>query len=196
MPYLLQMHKELQQTLISIAAPLYENNISWGVGASLLLYQYGLVDSPADIDIITEAKDIEKANDILFTLGTRKPKEEEKGIYSTDFFSEYSINSTDIDIMAGFKINLSTSVYEYTFDKDSVPHHFLIEDIFVPFMTLEDWYILYQLIPNRESKVKLIENYFMQNGIEYPHLLQRSLNNPTLPQEVILRSQKLFSTQK
>lgn len=187
------MHEKLQHTLVTVATRLNEGNISWGVGASLLLNQYGLVDSPADIDIITEIKDIGKANDILSALGTKKTKEEKPGIYSTDFFSEYSINSTDIDIMAGLKINLSDSVYEYKFDKNSTPHHYLIGDVFVPFMTLEDWYILYQLIPDREKKVKLIEKYFKKNGIEYPSLLQKSLNNSSLPQTVIRHSQKLLS---
>lgn len=187
------MRNTLPHTLASIANPLNEDNISWGVGASLLLNQYGLADSPADIDIITDIKDIEKANNILSRIGTVKQKEEKPGIYSTDFFSEYSINSIDIDIMAGLKINLIDSVYEYKFDKDSIPHHYLVEDVFVPFMTLEDWYILYQLIPNRETKVKLIENYFKKNGIEFPDLLQKSLKNPSLPQPVIERANKLLS---
>ncbi len=187
------MHETLQHTLEKIAIPLNEADVSWGIGASLLLNQYGLAESPADIDIITETRDIERVNNILSSLGTRIQKEEKPGIYATDFFFEYSINSTDIDIMAGFKINLTSSVYEYKFDKDSIPHHFLIGDVFVPFTTLEDWYILYQLIPNREPKVKLIENYFKKNGIEYPDLLQKSISDSSLPQPVVLRTKKLLS---
>jgi hypothetical protein len=37
----------------------------WGVGASILLNYYGLIDKPNDIDILVDLKDIEKADIIL-----------------------------------------------------------------------------------------------------------------------------------
>ncbi|NLA54057.1 MAG: hypothetical protein GX858_06895 [Clostridiales bacterium] len=40
---------------------------------------------------------------------------------------------------------------------------------------MEDWYVIYQLIPGREAKVKLIEDYLKSNKISHPNLLQTAL---------------------
>lgn len=50
------------------------------------------------------------------------------------------------------------------------------EDTTIPFAALEDWYVVYQLIPGKEHKALRIEEYFQQNGIEHPRLLERALN--------------------
>lgn len=41
------------------------------MGASLLLNHYGLVDKPNDIDILVDLKDIEKADEVLKSLGQK-----------------------------------------------------------------------------------------------------------------------------
>ena len=49
-------------TLSYIGERLNEERIMWGVGASILLNHYGLVDKPNDIDILVDLKDIEKTD--------------------------------------------------------------------------------------------------------------------------------------
>ena len=47
-------------TLSLIAEKLNKEGIGWGVGASLLLNHYGLIDQPNDIDLLVSVADIEK----------------------------------------------------------------------------------------------------------------------------------------
>lgn len=53
----------------------------------------------------------------------------------------------------------------------------------IPLTSLEDWYVIYQLIPNRSAKVSLIEGYLRSNGIKRADLLRRMLAQK-LPPEV------------
>ena len=101
-------------TLSSIGKELNSKNITWAVGASLLLSTYGFISKPNDIDIFIDIKDISEADRII-----------------------------------------------------------------------------YQLIPNREYKVEMIEKYLLSNKINHPELLERSLL-ACLPKNVIERIKKLI----
>jgi len=177
------MDKELQSVLIKIAKALNAPDILWSVGASLLLEQYSLVDNPTDIDITASINDIRFIDNKLSALG-EKQKENESELYSTDYFYEYIIDGINVDVMAGLKINLREGIYEYKFDKESVPHSFKIDNTQIPFSTLEEWYILYQLMPAKKGKVTVIESYFKINGIQYPGLLHRMADSPSLPEQI------------
>lgn len=177
-------------TLSYIGEKLNESNILWGVGASLLLHQYVLVDKPNDIDLFVDVKDIEKADDILRKLGQKKPREK-TGAYATEYFYEYTIHGFDVDVMAGFKINHDCGVFEYIFDHHSISEVVNINGVDIPFTSLEDWYVIYQLIPHRENKVNLIEAYLLSNGIRKPDLLDRALQG-NLPPVVRKRIVKIL----
>ena len=62
-------------TLSYIGKELNSQGILWGIGASIVLYSYGLVDNPNDIDILVDIKDIQKADMILKNLGVKKSTE-------------------------------------------------------------------------------------------------------------------------
>lgn len=51
--------------LSMIAESLNKNNITWAIGASLLLYFKGIANEFNDIDIIIDEKDVEKVKKIL-----------------------------------------------------------------------------------------------------------------------------------
>lgn len=172
----------LLDTLSYIGSKLNEGNITWAVGASILLNHYGLVDKPNDIDIMINIKDIEKADKILTSLGKKK-SQEKVSTYNTEYFYEYVINGIDMDVMAGMIINHEAGAYEYRFDDEAITAEMRINGVNIPLTSLEDWYVLYQVIPNREIKVKLIEDYLMKNGIKNPELLKRTLAG-CLPIEV------------
>jgi hypothetical protein len=176
-------------TLCQIGEKINNENLLWGVGASLLLNQYGLIEKPNDIDLMVSLEDIDRTDTILKGIGERKEKDR-KPCYSTRVFYEYVINSIDIDVMAGFGILHNKGVYEYPFSQESITEHKIINGVRIPFTSLEDWYVFYQLMPNRESKVKLIENYLLSNGIKHPALLELALAR-NLPDEVIFRTRRL-----
>lgn len=158
------------------------SNIKWAVGASMLLNQFDLIEKPNDIDIFIDINDIEKADKILEDIGEKKVWEK-TSTYSTKYFYEYVVNEIDIDVMAGFAVNHNDGVFEYTFDSNSISEFKIINGVKIPFTSLEDWYVIYQLIPNRQVKVKIIENYLLANGIGKSILLERALQGD-LPREV------------
>lgn len=169
-------------TLSYIGEKLNDSNIVWAVGASILLNKFKLIDKPNDIDIFIDMKDIDKADEILKSLGEKKPWEK-TSTYSTKRFYEYVINGFDVDVIAGFRVNHNSGVFEYIFDHNSISECDRINGVDIPFTSLEDWYVIYQLIPNREEKVRMIENYIRSKGIKKPELLERALGG-NLPIEV------------
>lgn len=181
-------------TLSYIGEKLNKAEILWGIGASVVLNQYGLISNPNDIDIIVDIKDIEKANEVFKSLGKKKPIKE-TSIYSTKYFYEYIVNDIDIDVMAGFAINFDENTYEFSFDSKSITEVKSINGVDIPLTSLEDWFILYQLIPNKELKVDIIEKHLLSNGIKETYLINRALTK-NLPHKVRDRIQLLLRSQK
>jgi hypothetical protein len=183
-------------TLSYIGEKLNNAGILWAVGASIVLNHYGLVDKPNDIDILVDINDIKRADEIINELGSKKPLEKgESALYSTKYFYEYIVNGIDVDIMAGFAINFNEGTYEYSFDKEAVTNAKKTNGVEIPLTSLEDWYVLYQLMPNREKKVSIIEEYLLVNGIKEPHLINRALSKE-LPNNIRERIELLISSQK
>lgn len=181
-------------TLSQIGQSFNEEYILWGVGASIMLNHYGLADKPNDIDILVGIDDIKKVDAILKSVGEKKIYEK-TDTYSTEYFYEYVINDFDVDVMAGFKINYCDGIFEYIFDKDSISEMKIINGVQIPLTSLEDWYVIYQLIPNREAKVEIIENYLLLNGIKNPNLLERLLK-ANLPKRVRENIIKILSNRR
>ncbi len=178
-------------TLAYLGEKLNKSNIVWGVGASILLNQFGFIDDPNDIDILVDINDIDRTDDILKSIGVRK-KLERVDVYSTEYFYEYIINQVDVDVMAGLRINHKSGVFKYVFDYNSISEYRKINGIDIPFTSLEDWYVIYQLIPRRELKVNMIENYILSNGIKKPLLLERAVEG-NLPIDVRDRVRKMLN---
>ncbi|MBU5593237.1 RepB family plasmid replication initiator protein [Clostridium sp. MSJ-4] len=172
----------LFEVLYYIGEKINKENILWAVGGSIVLNHYGLIQCPNDIDIIVHNKDIDLLDSILKSLGDKKPIES-SGTYSTKYFYEYNIKGIDIDVMSDFAINHSCGVYKYPFDKESITDFKDIKGIKIPMSSLEDWYIAYQLMANREVKVNLIEDYLKTRGVKNPSLLKRALLQK-LPEQV------------
>lgn len=179
-------------TLSYMGEKFNKSNIVWGVGASILLNQFGLIDKPNDIDILVDIKDIERADEILKSMGEKK-QWEKTATYSTKYFYEYIIDGIDVDVMSGFAVNHSSGVFEYAFDHNSISEFKVINGVKIPFTSLEDWYVIYQLIPNREPKVKMIEKYLLLNGIKKNFLLQRAMKG-CLPLQVRERIKSILSS--
>lgn len=140
------------------------------VGASILLNQFEFIRKFNDIDI----KDIERTDEILKSIGEKK-KWERTVTHSTKYFYEYIIDGIYVDIMQGFTVNYNNGVFEYIFDNNSVSDFKIINGVNIPFTSLEDWYVIYQLIPKREAKVNLIEKYLLSNGIKKTILTGESI---------------------
>lgn len=176
--------------LCQIARSLNENYILWAVGGSMLLNRHGLIEQPGDIDLLISLDDVAEADALMNRLGPRKLQEKSE-LYLTEHFSEHIVNGCEIDMMAGLAISHTAGIYRYTFDTESVSDYEVIDDVIIPRMALEDWYVIYQLIPGRETKVALIEEYLLTHGLQRQSLLIRALD-AELPPEVSARIKDTF----
>lgn len=180
----------IYEILSYIGNELNKADILWGVGASILLNQYGLSASPHDIDILVALRDVEKADKVLRSLGERV-KSGASASYATKHFYEYIIRGYEIDLMGGLTLNHTLGSYEHCFDEKSIVEIRNINGVDIPFTSLEDWYIIYMLIRGRENKVDAIEVFLMKNGVKHMELLNRTFSR-NLPQYVIDRAKDLI----
>ncbi len=178
------------KALSYIGSDLNDLNIIWGVGGSVLLNHLGLVDQPDDIYIFIDINDIEKVNKILKDMSNETLTKESK-LYSPKYFHRSIIEGFEVNIIAGLKINHSNGTFKYIFHSDSISELTKINEIDIPLMSLEDWYVIYQLNPNKKEKAKLIELYLLTNEIRNPNLLERSLRGD-LPIELISKIERML----
>ncbi len=179
-----------REVLIKIASELNENKIRWGIGASVLLHLYGIVKEPDDIDIIVEEEDALKAHEIFLKLGEYNQLPY-KAPFRTKHFLNYKVGNTMVDLMGAFKIETEVGVYSMIFDSEAIVGEADYHGVVIPKTALEDWFVLYQLIPGREPKVKMIEEYLVKEGIVHRNLLDRAMAQP-LPENVISRIKSIL----
>lgn len=180
----------IQEALIYIGEKLNDEKIIWGLGGSLLLSQYDLAENPRDIDILVAIEDVGRADAILKKLGS-KTDFTPSSLYETDYFYEYVINGCDVDLMAGLSIKHEAGIFDYLFDAQCISRLIDMKGISIPLSSLEDWYVLYQMMKNKEAKIKAIEDYLLSADSIRMDLLQRSLSG-NLPKEVKARVETLF----
>ncbi|WLD93931.1 hypothetical protein [Alkalihalobacillus sp. AL-G] len=173
------MHTE---ALMQIAVELNRSEVLWGVGGSTLLSEYGLVGNPADLDLIIDYQNKDKALMILDRFAVRVDTKSKRP-FKTACFEKYRLGETFIDVMADFAIGHEKGIYKMPFDSRSITKTIRIGEVPVPFTSLEDWYILYQLIPNKGDKTNLIELYWKEHGLGFPMILERALKHP-LPDSI------------
>ena len=173
----------MEKVLAKIGKMLNDENITWAVGASLLLKAYSMVESVGDIDLLVSEKDVKKVDALLKEVGVAKDMSDVR-LFGNEFFGKYAVDNVDIDIMSGLVLSHQEGVFSYVFDKQSITCFVTLEGIKIPYTSLEDWYVIYQLLENREKKVKMIEEYLMKNGVKNMHLLLRSKEG-NLPQHIV-----------
>lgn len=181
----------LLDTLSDIGKRLNDSGIMWAVGASIVLNQFGLIDKPNDIDIFVDIKDVEKVDIILRSIGTKKISQKNSD-FSTRYFYEYNIEDVNVDVIAGLIINHNEGSYKYVFDRSTITEKRVINGVEIPLTSLEDWYVLYQIMPEKDGKADIIEKYLRKNGIKNPELLKRA-EKCGLPNEVKLNIEKLLA---
>lgn len=165
----------LEQVLEKVVVCLQRERIHFGIGGSLLLAQHGLPVVPRDIDLVVALADAERAVQLLADIGT-VVEQDKTSLYATEVFQEFIIEGIDIDLMSGLQIRHGEGVFIYPFDEQS------IDSTGRPFMALIDWYVIYQLIPGREQKVAMIEQYLTKQEVDHERLEQ--LRRLVLPKAI------------
>jgi hypothetical protein len=180
----------LYPILSLVARDLNEQSITWGLGGSLMLVQHGIVDQANDIDLLLLESDAARSHAILQKKGASR-RGEAKDPFRTIHFYQYDISEAKVEAISGLRISHKQGVYEHIFDAASISGHLLIDKARVPLTSLEDWFVLYQMIPFKEDKANLIEAHFEKYGITRPDLLRRALDG-VLPDQVYERIEKLL----
>lgn len=163
--------------LKKIAKTLNKLNITWGLSSSLVLKNYNLADDFNDIDIMVSKDDLSKLDIALSKLGKvlSKSDNEIEGIYHTKHFYRYNIDGTSVEVMADLDIENDKGIYKPDFDSNTIENFMLIDDIKLPLVALEQWFIFYYLIPQKRYKSKLIKDYFKKNKSQRKDLLKKAL---------------------
>lgn len=151
----------MNNLILKIAREFRKAKIHWGIGGSKLLNFYGITNTVNDLDILVSKENIEEALQTLLKLGT--PLEiPNKSEYLTESFHRFEVEGIELDLMSDFKIEHEAGVYDFQFDSTTKVQTVQLGDEEIPLTSLEEWYIAYLLMKNRESKVQMIEDYFIK----------------------------------
>lgn len=163
--------------LKKIGKTLNNLNIVWGLSSSLVLNNYNLADEFNDIDIMVTKNDLPTLDMVLSKLGKvlSKSDNEIEGIYHTKHFYRYNIDGIYVEVMAELNIENNSGIYRPDFDLNTLQNFMLIDDIKLPLVAIEQWFIFYYLIPQKKYKSKLIKDYFKKNKSKRKDLLKKAL---------------------
>jgi DNA-3-methyladenine glycosylase I len=164
------------KALARVGKALKADNIRFGSGGSAMLYRNGLAADFNDIDLVVALEDAGKADEVLLSLG-EYGKERSSGVFETAVFRSYEVDGIGVDMMAGLAIRSGEGVYRYDFCEDSIRDFWPVYGTMLPFCALEDWCVLYHLMPGKESKAERIKTHFETHGAGYPDMLARMLAN-------------------
>ncbi len=156
-------------------------NLVWAVGGSLLLAQYGLVSRPNDIDILTDPESFAQAASIMKSIGEEQPRTDTP-TFSTLHYRKYIVSNVMVDLMSGLAINHPYGQFRFFFDSASISGTMKTDGMEIPLASLEDWYVIYSLIPGRQAKADLIRTHLMTNGVRRANLLSRILEAQLPPE--------------
>lgn len=140
--------------LSKIAHEFNKCNLTWAVGASLLLYLKGYVDDFNDIDIMVADEDAIKMESILKTMGSLQPST--KGNYATKHFREFIIDLVDVDMIGGFAIVNDGKVYDCDLEQSQISEYIQIHGQKIPLHSVALWREYYFLM-GRDKKVAIID---------------------------------------
>ena len=159
--------------LLLILNKLNEAKLLYGLGGSMMMKLRSFELQPHDIDLFVSIDDYNKVIDIFSNHATQVVTQT-KNPFKTKHFTSFKCEDISFDIMAGFAYEHLEGVYVALFDELSIPDIAIINDINIPLMSLEEWFILYSIM-DRSDKVDMIETIWKKHGVEHPNLLERQL---------------------
>lgn len=145
------------ELLKKIAQRFNDANITWALGASMLLYFKGIAPEFHDIDLMISNEDVESVREILSQMGVLCPSNPNPK-YQTKTFMEFTINSVDVDVMAGFSILKDGKVYDCSLDKNQIAEWLTLEKVQIPLQSPLLWRKYYALM-GRNEKVSMIDSF-------------------------------------
>ncbi len=153
-----------KSVLLKIARLLNKSYITWGLGGSMLLYYYGIVDDVNDIDILIDIRDLDKFEKVIKGYDFKHENGNEK--YTTAHLFSVNLDGVEFDFLLDFRIKLQSGEYVFPFGKGMIERRFLLDGEMICLSFLKEWKNAYHAM-NRETKYRLIEAYFDRNKQNY-----------------------------
>lgn len=141
--------------LAGIGRELNQRNITWALGASMLLCLKGITDVCHDIDLMIAEEDAESVKEVLMSFGSLKPPNP-AAQYKTKCFLEFVAEGIDIDVIAGFTIVNGGKEYYFPLEKGSIHDYKEINGVPIPLQSVREWRKYYELM-GRTQKVAMID---------------------------------------
>ncbi|MBU0997240.1 MAG: hypothetical protein KKE16_04260 [Firmicutes bacterium] len=169
--------KEMKEALSQIMSILEKEKVSCHIGGSLLLLANGIQTEVHDIDLLFKGEDFLKVFDLFssYLIETIPPK----GDYLTKELMKIRYLGVDFDLIFDFSFISNGKIYTYPFEDLRSYIQMDWEGSKYRFSRLEEWFLIYRLLPNREPKVKMIRDHFHKTkGFDSTYLsglLQRNL---------------------
>jgi hypothetical protein len=171
----------MEEVLRKIHTAFYGAALFYSLGGSVGMSIRGIDVLPNDIDLLVREVDAPAAMNLLQTLGKRMaPKA--KADYKTQTFAEFVIDGVDVDLMAGLAIAAENIEFRFPCTLLTSEPTVFDSSTRLPLMPLEDWYLLYHIIPGKEQRIRQIEAWFAICPINRSRM--NSLSGLTMPATV------------
>lgn len=149
--------KDKLRVLSSLARILNQKQITWAVGASVMLYLRGVTDHFNDIDLLIDEKDVATLTEEFTKIGTLiKPNINDQ--YQSKYFLEFVVDEVEVDVIAGFVINYHGIAYDCPLKPSQIDKKCMVNEQEIPLHALSVWRKYYRLM-ERASKVEMIDQY-------------------------------------
>ena len=142
--------------LCQIAAALNGRQITWAVGASVLLYFKGIVEDFHDLDLLVAAEDFHRAAELLQNLGQLQVTPPNSQ-YESKFFHEFLVDGVEVDIMGGCTVRRNGRETEcFVLKNEDIQGCVDLKGQQIPLHSVPVWRGYYEAM-GRDSKVALID---------------------------------------
>jgi hypothetical protein len=141
---------------------LEEHEVSYSIGGSLLLSLKGLPVQPNDVDLLVKPENFTQAKQVLQKRAVRIKDKPPQDCFLTKACTTFTmLDNIQVDLMADFAITYEDTIFR-------MPFTAVMEQTvagILPLSSMEAWYVMYWLLPNKETKRELMENYFRSHGL-------------------------------
>ena len=166
------------RTIQKVGKALKTAGVRFCIGGSAMLFRNGLVEQFNDIDLLVEPADADKAEAVLLCLG-RQEDAKSSTAFATDIFRSYFVDGVGVDMMAGLKIRCGEQLYSHQLTEASYADRWPVWGEILPFSALEEWCVLYHLMPGKAHKADLIKAH-LKSSVQCDHDLLITMRNGVL----------------
>jgi len=171
----LTKRQALDRALARIARAFEDDGVPFGICSSMLLALRGLDVEPHDLDLLVGEGTFDAARESLHRLGADLGQERRHphAVYGTRRFAEGTLDGVEVDLMEGLSVQGAYGEYRYELTPDAIERYVPAPEpesladpttrpVLLPLTALEDWAVLYRLIPDRVAKAEAIERHLAE----------------------------------